>query len=214
MSNEKDQTTENAEFDALVKDIESDKVIRWEPDKPMIRAGDAAKRRRQMSFLKAFGETGTIGKACQLAGINRATEIAWRNNDQWYIQRFQEAVQLHRDTYQDFVRDWAFNGAPTPIKLRKTVQVGKDTDGNPIFASEEVIEYANRPSELMAMFYGKRIDPAWKDNYKPEEQDRKSETASPLARIVIDIEERANRKIINVTPEKQPEAAKNDGTTS
>lgn len=196
-----DVARSSEEQSILQEIISSDKPVQWISDKPF-KVGEKTKRLRQMAFLKTFMECGTITKACRAIGISPKTELAWRTSDHWYIERFQEAIQTHRDAYQDFVRDWVFNGQDVPIVGKKHVRIGEDAKGNPIFGIEDaIIGYKKTRSELLTMFYGKRIDPAWKENYQPKSDEMMKDTASPLARIIIDIEERASRKVIEIRPE-------------
>ena len=52
----------------------------------------------QETFCKAFAKTGTIKKACQLAGLSRETVRLWEKNDiQGFREKYREAQNEHAD---------------------------------------------------------------------------------------------------------------------
>jgi hypothetical protein len=51
-------------------------------------------------FLKAYAKYGVIGKAAEIAGINRGTVKTWRNNIKVFDEAFKEIEETYTDTLE------------------------------------------------------------------------------------------------------------------
>lgn len=204
---------DNEEFDRLAEALESPKAVDWTPPKPkeMIKVRPAMMRTRQVAFLKAFSELGTISLACKAAGINQQTELKWRKSaDVWYQQQFKDALQSYRDQIENEVHNRAINGVEVPI-------IGKVQ--TPLGPEDVIIGHKTVKSDLLLMFHAKRHVPEYRDKYEaPKENDKVVESVSPLTRITLQLDIMQERRkesttIIDITPERPalPETTE-DGT--
>ncbi len=79
------------------------------------RATRADARRHQAAFLAAFGETGSITKASEAAGVDRREHYRWLKDDASYAERWAEAdEELTTRLEAEAVRR-AMEGTPEPV---------------------------------------------------------------------------------------------------
>ena len=196
-----DNIDDNAEFDALVQQdataqdaVNSPNPVQWMPNLP-IKANAAIKRTRQMMFLEAFKECGTITKACKAAKINASTVRKWNDTpDQWWREQFKNALQAFRDSIQDDIHEWATKGTTEPI-------IGKVQ--TPLGAEDQIIGYKQSRNALITMFNAKRHIPEFREDYKSKEDEKPQQAESPMARITIRLDMMANRQKVSVPLEAQ-----------
>ena len=189
------ESKDNEEFDELAKSVtDANNKVKWGITQP-IKVRDGLKRARQVNFLKAFSEFGTIKEACEAAGINLSTERAWRNNpDKWYKEQFKDASQKFSDTVRGAVRKRALEGVEVPI-------IGKVQ--GPLGPEDQIIGHRTQYDSLLLMFLAKKVDPSFREKYEESKPDDKVETVSAMTRITIQLNmmrERQNQKIIEITP--------------
>ncbi len=189
MSTEESTEKLNADFDAMMQEaVNSEKPIVWTPNPPAIKPGAALKRTRQIAFLKAFAECGTISRACRAIGINMATEQRWRN-EPWYGVQFKDALQQYRDLIETEVHNRAIVGEQVPI-------IGKVA--GPFGMEDKIIGHKTVKSDLLLMFHGKRHIMEYRDKYEPPKEEKPQETGSPMARITIRLDMMSKRQQVEV----------------
>ena len=66
-------------------------------------------------FLKAFADTGMVGKSAVLAGVNRKTVYRWRQTDQTFSKAFEEAKEEVLESLEAEAMRRAKDGVPVPI---------------------------------------------------------------------------------------------------
>lgn len=178
---------ENAEFDRLAEEeaervrhetVTSTKPTRWMPNKivPVQNRNSAAKRQRQVAFLKAYEELGTISHACKVAGINPMTQSRW-HSDPWYVARFKEAHAAHCDLVEAEIKNRAIHGVEVPI-------IGKRWNPAAGVVEDDIIGHKTVKSDLLLMFHAKKINPEYRENYKPPEEKPVQVAESALQRMI------------------------------
>ena len=65
----------------------------------------------QEVFCLAFAKTGTIKKACQIAGINRESVRLWEKND---VQGFREKYRRAQDEHADWLLELTWDRLENP----------------------------------------------------------------------------------------------------
>lgn len=192
------------DMDAIVGD--PDKPIKWKtPEGPkpvkVESIASAIKRKRQVVFLDVFRQCGVAKTAQDAAKINYQTRYNWIKNDPWFREQYKNALAEYREVIEMEIHDRAINGVKVPIIGKKQVEIGQDSDGNPIFAAEDqqLTDADGNPlfkiqkSDLLLMFHAKKHIPEYRDDY--EEPDEKPKgTESPMARITVRLEMIANRQ--------------------
>ncbi len=208
----------NAEFDALMQAANSEVPIKWNGTQH-IKVRDAIKRTRQMAFLKALAELGTISHACKAAGVNSNTERGWRDtNDPWYAEQFRDALQSFRDLVEREVHVRAVEGVDEPI-------IGRVSTPTPMgfMTEDKIIGYKKKKSDLLLIFHAKRHIPEYREKPPEVKDDKPTETGSPMARITVRLEMMSKRQqveipdgadnshIIDITPEQKQIESPTDG---
>ena len=169
------------------------KPIKWHQPKP-VHAGQAVKRTRQVIFLKALAEFGTLTQAAKVARVNAATHRKWLDADPWFREQFKEALQNYRDLVAEEIHNRAIHGVEVPIIGKVQTELGPE---------DAIIGHKTVKSDLLLMFHAKRVDPAYRDNHVQERtDDTPVETVSPLTRITITLDTMEQRRTIDITPGK------------
>ena len=66
---------------------------------------NAKTRANQGAFLAAFGEVGSIRKACEASDVGRSTVSEWSKND---VNGFRLKIQVSREIWREKLQDIAF----------------------------------------------------------------------------------------------------------
>jgi hypothetical protein len=104
------------------------------------------KKRR---FLIRYGDTGgSIVKAAKLVGIGRRTHYQWLQDDPDYAEAFEQAQKLALDVVEAEI-------------IRRGIKGYKE----PIIYQGKVTGLVRRYSDNLLMFYAKRRDPQYRDNW-------------------------------------------------
>jgi len=169
--------------------ITDDKPVKWQPEDPVVyqKANEGIKRIRQRAFLEAFAKNGSIGKSCEIAGINRSTEMAWRRKDPWYQKYYADALEEFKETIDAEIYHRAIEGEQVDIygKVQHPLGLGPE---------DKVVGSKRVKSDLLLMFMAKRHIPEYKDKFEPQKEDAaKVEVVSPFTRITVRIEEMKRR---------------------
>lgn len=199
----------NDEFDAATREFDlrakeeqerisrvvenADKPIKWQNIKPM-QASAAIKRSRQMVFLKALAEFGTLTQAAKVAKINPSTHRGWLDKDPWFREQFKDALQQYRDLVAEEIHNRAIHGVEVPIVGKVQTELGPE---------DRIIGTKTVKSDLLLMFHAKRVDPSYRDDHQPVQDDKPVESVSPLTRITITLDTMESRRVITVGPDKQ-----------
>lgn len=181
--------------------MDTSKPITWNPvTTPAVRSSNAIRRIRQVEFLKAFAEVGTVKRACEVAQINRRTHNNWLAIDGWYRQQFQDAVINYRDTIQDELHARALTGVEVPIIGKRPVEIGVKANGDPVIAmQDEIIGHKTVKDPLLLMFLAKKVDPSYRDNAKSkEDDDTPKDTISPITRLQAKLDQMEQRKQVEL----------------
>lgn len=164
----------------------TDKSIEWTDNSDSAKAlATATKRRRQIKFLQAFQEGGTIRSACEATGLNSTTVRSWRENDEWFQKQYVEAEQNYRDLVEQEVHNRAIVGEQVPI-------VGKVA--TPAGTEDQIIGYKTVKSDLLLMFHAKRHIREYRDKYTPDaDNGNKPVRESPMVQINVLIDRIAEK---------------------
>ena len=122
-------------------------------------SADIARYERQERYLDAFAITGSLGASCNATGVPPATIQRWDNDDlHGFQKRLADAKILALGVVESEIHRRAVEGIDHPV-----IHHGVITD--------TYKEY----SDNLLMFKGKRLDPAYKDNYdsRPTHQEIK-----------------------------------------
>jgi hypothetical protein len=108
---------------------------------------------RQELFLEAFSVVGSVAAACAETGIPVATVESWALRD---LHGFKKR------------KDWAGQHALGLIEaeIDRRGRVGID---KPVFWRGQQVDTVKEYSDNLLMFRAKRLDPAYKDNYRAPE---------------------------------------------
>jgi hypothetical protein len=111
---------------------------------------DNIRHPKKRHFLTHYGNTaGNVLKAAKFAGITRQTHYIWLRDDPEYAEAFEQAQQLALATIEAEIIRRGIKGFKEPL-----VYQGKLTG-----------QYVRRYSDNLLMFYAKRRDPQYRDNW-------------------------------------------------
>lgn len=93
------------------------------------------RRAKQVLFLAAFAEVGTITHAALAAGVDRQTHYNWLEADEAYAKAFVDAEGMAADTLEHEARRRACDGVDEPVfyEGKKVATVRKYSDTLLIF---------------------------------------------------------------------------------
>ena len=170
----------------------TDKSIQWTDGTDDIQALSATlKRRRQINFLKAYMDCGTIRTACTSTGINPSSVRQWRENDEWFRKQYADAEQNYRDLIEQEVHDRAIIGEQVPIVGKVLTPAGRE---------DQIIGYKTVKSDLLLMFHAKRHIREYRDKYAPDPEGDKPVRESPMVQINVLIDRIAEKATIALPP--------------
>lgn len=113
-----------------------------------------SQQRKKKAFLTAFGQTGTVTAAAQLAGIDRKMHYTWllQDEDGSYHKAFAEAEDIATERMEQEAIRRAVQGVPEPV-----------------FYQGQQVGYVQRYSDTLLMFMlkGQRPD-KFRDNVRQE----------------------------------------------
>jgi hypothetical protein len=128
------------------------------PDTPT-RAKESDLRSKQVAFLTAVAELGTITRAALAAGVHRSMHYDWLN-DEAYTKAFNDAEEMFRDSVRTEAHRRAVEGWLEPVVYQGRIQfveeldsrgrVKKGKDGKPIAHMVAVRKFSDRLLELHA----------------------------------------------------------------
>lgn len=175
--------------------VSTDKSIQWTDGTEDIQAlSTTLKRRRQINFLKAYMDCGTIRTACTAIGIHPSSVRVWRENDEWFRKQYADAEQNYRDLIEQEVHDRAIIGEQVPI-------VGKVL--TPAGLEDQIIGYKTVKSDLLLMFHAKRHIREYRDKYAPDPESDKPVRESPMVQINVLIDRIAEKANVLLQPSVQ-----------
>jgi hypothetical protein len=119
---------------------------------------DTIRHPKKRAFLKAFARCGAIRRACAAAGIHHSTIYEWRKSDAEFADAVDVAKQWAIETLEMEADRRAVDGVPR-MKFHKGKPLIDPDTGKPY------VEYEY--SDSLLMFRLKRLDPAYRENYKP-----------------------------------------------
>ena len=73
------------------------------------------KELKQSAFLQAYSLSGVIGTACQAVSVSRSTVRKWREDDEQFEERFQDAFENAIDPVEEELRKRAMLGFEKPV---------------------------------------------------------------------------------------------------
>lgn len=130
------------------------KKKRIPPTKP-----DSPTRAKQVAFLAAVAELGTITRAALAAGVHRSMHYDWLA-DKAYTKAFNDAEEMFRDSVRAEVHRRAVEGWLEPVVYQGRIQfveerdgrgrVKQGKDGKPIAHMVAVRKFSDRLLELHA----------------------------------------------------------------
>lgn len=82
------------------------------------------------AFLEAFSKIGVISKAAQAAGCDRHSHYFWLETDEDYAERFNQALELFKESVDFEIFRRAVVGIDEPVIYQG--QRSKDANGNPV----------------------------------------------------------------------------------
>lgn len=85
---------------------------------------------RQVDFLQAYSELGTISAACLRSGSARTTVYNWLAHDADFANAYLEANRAYGDVIRDAIHNRSIEGSPQPVIYRG--QPVLDAHGNPV----------------------------------------------------------------------------------
>lgn len=106
------------------------------PDPETGLLGKAFDETRQAKFFFELGRTGQRLAACRLVGIHPRS-IANRMADEEFAERYEEALQVHRDQIEDEIYRRAIVGVDEPVFFK-----GEATDVKRVYSDQLLLEYA------------------------------------------------------------------------
>lgn len=150
------------------------------------------KRKRQLSFLRAFEACGNISQASKAIGVNAASVRNWREQDEWFRKQFADSLQGYHDSIEQEIHNRAIIGEEVAI-------IGKvQTPAGP---EDAIIGHKRVKSDLLLMFHAKRHIREYRDKYEPDSENEKpSETVSPMTRVLVRIETMSTRQTESLPP--------------
>lgn len=159
----------------------------------------SAMRRRQITALGAYKAAGTLTSAAKAAGVSMATLRRWRSEDPWFKQMFQEAEQMYGDVIHAEFHRRAIEGEDVPI-------IGKVMNEHQVL-EDHVIGFKKVRSDRLLQSLGRFHDPRWRENYTPppEEDDNVPDQIPIIDRMASRLSDMADRMVIDVTPDPDPE---------
>jgi hypothetical protein len=121
--------------------------------------GHSPTRAKQVAFLTAVAELGTITRAALAAGVHRSMHYDWLN-DEAYTKAFTDAEEMFRDSVRTEVHRRAVEGWLEPVVYQGRIQyvqecdargrVKKPKSGRPIERMVVVRKFSDRLLELHA----------------------------------------------------------------
>ncbi len=156
----------------------------------------------QESFLEALKTTGEVAEACEIVGIARRTPYDWSQKSEKFADTMEAAAKQGKQTLLAGVRK--------EIKLRGldgkeelVIHQGKVSMIEDPETGEMVPLKVKKFSDVLLMFYAKRLDPEFKDNF-PAIDIHSSGPGSVkivLAGSADDTDGESEPQTIDVTPE-------------
>lgn len=124
-------------------------------------------------FLKAYARTGNISQAAYVAGVARQTVLNWREKDPDFAEAAEDAFEWHKAQFDDEARRRAMEGDDIVVWDK---------------ARGEWVEIKQK-NPLYFFFYGKKINPEYRDNYKAEDRDG----AQAAIQVLVNVLEEGKR---------------------
>jgi hypothetical protein len=143
------------------------------PEKPS--SADVQRWQRQELYLDALARTGSSGAASEESGVPVATARSWDFNDTHSFKRRRE-MALER-----------FMGKVEAEIERRAIE-GID---EPVYWRGQRVDTIKKYSDNLLMFRAKRLEPAYKDNYQPQQ----ASTTINITRTVIEVRDYRNQGV-------------------
>ena len=120
----------------------------------------------QQLWLEAFKQSGSVGEACETAGIPVPTAEAWADRDMYgFKTRKAAAAQAFMGKVEAEINRRAIEGIDHPV----------------IYKGEITATYREYSDNLL-MFRAKRLDPEYRDSYNPPPSQ-----SPPITKIIINL---------------------------
>ena len=162
----------------------TDKSIEWTDNSDSAKAlATTLKRRRQIRFLQAYQDCGTVRGACDAIGIRSSMVRSWRDNDEWFQQQYLDAEQDYADLVGQEVHNRAIVGEQVPIVGRVATPTGIE---------ERIIGYKTVKSDLLLILHAKKVNPKYRDKVPPSENNMPVRE-SPMVQINVLIDRIAEK---------------------
>ncbi len=165
---------------------------------------------KKKDFLEALRVTGLVTDACEIAGIARRTPYDWAQKSEEFAEAMEAARAEGEMVLLDEVRKEArrrgIEGWDDPIVYQGKISERKDPK-----TGEMVPLTVRKWSDNLLMYWGKYLDPRFRDNYPaldlhfqgPSSVSIVLDTTPKSSRPATDGESKS--RIIDVTPEKPDE---------
>ncbi len=162
---------------------------------------------KKKDFLEALRVTGLVTDACEIAGIARRTPYDWAQKSEEFAEAMEAARAEGEMVLLDEVRKEArrrgIEGWDDPIVYQGKISERKDPK-----TGEMVPLTVRKWSDNLLMYWGKYLDPRFRDNYPaldlhfqgPSSVSIVLDTTPKSSRPATDGESKS--RIIDVTPEK------------
>src|SRR5918996_5507340 len=159
------QRTDGADQDSALEPTGAPEEFGF-PEKPTV--AQSKRWASQERFLKEFARTGLLCHSADVAGITPQSVEQWRHEVTTngrslltfnFPKRFEMALARYNERLDAEIDRRGIEGVDKPLVFRG--QITRDGNGNPV----TIKEY----SDNLLMFKKKKLDPAYKDNYQPQQ---------------------------------------------
>ena len=157
------------------------------PEKPTL--AESKRWAAQERFLMEFARTGLLCHSADVAGITPQSVEHWRNggedgkertlNTFNFPKRFEMALARYNERLDAEIDRRGIEGVDKPLVFKG--QITRDGNGNPV----TIKEY----SDNLLMFKKKKLDPAYRDNYQPQQ----GSTTINITQTVIEVVDYRNQ---------------------
>lgn len=106
---------------------------------------------RKDAFLVSFAQHGIVTRACRDAGIDRSTVYVWKEHDETFLLRYNQALEEAKDALREEIRRRAVDGWEEEV-----YQLGK-------YAGS-----VHKYSDLLLMFHSKALMPEYREKTQIE----------------------------------------------
>jgi len=101
------------------------------------------------AFLEEFSNHCNVGRSCTAAGISRSTAYRWRQESDWFDERYEKTKKVALTALEDEMHRRAYEGTEEPV-----------------FHNGEVCGAMRKYSDTLAIFLAKSHDPKYREHQR------------------------------------------------